>query len=146
MKAFTLMEILIALGILAVLSSFAIVAFSNFNKNALLKEARIKIISEMDYSRSQTLGSEGKSSWGVHFEADRIIRFKGTSFSPSDPNNVEILLPRGVAINSINLGGPSEVVFERLTGRASNAGSINIELNDSSASTTINIYASGITE
>ena len=105
------------------------------------------MISEINYARSETLASENKSSWGVHFGSSQIVRFKGSSYSSSDPSNISINLPEGTTISSINLGGSSEVIFERLTGRTVNTGSIKIELTSNSmSSTTINIYASGLAE
>lgn len=146
-KGLTLLEIIVALSIFFILGAIAILAFSNYSKNSLLGDARARVLSELNYARSETLASENKSSWGVHFESSRIVRFKGSAYSSSDPSNVSISLPLGIAISSINLGGQPEVIFERLTGRAGNNGSIVLELSSNpSASTTINIYASGLAE
>ncbi|OGF69419.1 hypothetical protein A3H65_04225 [Candidatus Giovannonibacteria bacterium RIFCSPLOWO2_02_FULL_45_14] len=146
-KGLTLLEILVAMAIILVLGTFAVLAFSNYSKNSLLGAARARVISEINYARSETLASENKSSWGVHFGSSQIVRFKGSSYSSSDPSNISINLPEGTTISSINLGGSSEVIFERLTGRTVNTGSIKIELTSNSmSSTTINIYASGLAE
>lgn len=147
MRGFTLFEILIALAIVLLLAALAVAAFSSFRQNSLLKEARAKILSELSLARTQTLGAEGKSSWGVHFEETRLVRFKGSSYSAADPSNQEILLPLGAKISLISLGGAQDVVFERLTGRTVSSGTIRLELNSNAlASTTITIYASGIAE
>lgn len=146
-RGLTLIEIIAALSIFFILAAIGIVAFSNQNKNALLAHARALVISEINYARSKTLASEEKNSWGIHFETARIVRFKGGVYSSSDPANVAINLPGGVEISSINFGGSPDLVFERLTGRTSNIGSVRISLNSNAqASTTINIYASGIAE
>lgn len=147
MRGFTLLEILIALAIVLLLAALAVAAFSSFRQNSLLKEARAKILSELSLARTQTLGAEGKSSWGVHFEETRLVRFKGSSYSTSDPSNQEILLPAGTKISSISLGGSSEVIFQRLDGRTGNNGTLILQLvSDPAASTTIIIYASGLAE
>lgn len=147
MKGFTLIEILFALVIIFLLAAIAVAAFSSFRQNSLLKEVRAKVLEEIHLARAQTLGAEGKSSWGVHFEETRVARFRGAAYSPADPSNQEILLPPGTKISSISLGGSSEVLFERLTGRTANIGTVTMELtSDSAASATITIYASGIAE
>lgn len=141
------MEFLIVAAIILLLGTFAIIAFSNFNKKYILEDARTKVIEELNYARSQTLGSEDRSSWGVRFEANRVIKFKGTSYNPADPSNLAVTLPSDTSISSINLGGSIDVVFERLTGRTINTGSITIQLlSNPMSSTTIKIYASGIAE
>lgn len=147
MKGFTLIEFLIMAAIIILLGTFGVIAFSNYNKKYTLEYARTKIIAEINYARSQTLGSENRSSWGIRFESSRIIRFKGTAYNSGDPSNAEVLLPRDTSINSINLGGSLDVVFDRLTGRTSNNGTITLGLiSNPQASTTISIYASGIAE
>lgn len=142
-----IIEILVGIGILILLSAILVLAFSSFRQNSLLKEARGRVLSEINLARTQTLGSEGRVSWGVHFEESRIIRFKGQAYSPSDPSNQEILLPTGAKIGLISLGGTSEVIFERLTGRTASPGTIRLELiSDPLASSTITIYGSGLAE
>lgn len=143
MKGFTFLEIIVAVSIIFILGVLAIAAFSNFSKNSLLQEGRAKVISELNYARSETLASEGKSSWGVHFESSKVVRFKGSLYVSGDPSNVETNLPGGVIIFS----NPGDIVFERLTGRVSGPGPVVLRLTSNpSASTTINIYASGIAE
>jgi len=144
----TLLEILVTLGILFVLATIGVGAVSNFRKHSLLDEARARVLAESNFARSQTLGSEENSAWGVHFEASRIVRFKGEVFLSADPSNREVLLPSGTKISSISLlGGSSDVVFERLTGRVANFGTITIELtSDSSQQVVITVHASGGTE
>lgn len=146
-RGFTLIEILAVIAIVIVLTTISFAAFSAFRNKSVLNEARAAVLSELNLARSQTLASEDRVSWGVHFEVDHIIRFRGSSFSPSDPNNRVILMPSGIQIGLISLGGPSEIIFERLTGRSGATGFIRLERTaDQNASTTINIYASGIAE
>ncbi|MDP3762852.1 MAG: prepilin-type N-terminal cleavage/methylation domain-containing protein [bacterium] len=146
-RGFTFLEILIVLGVLAILATIVTTAISNFRRHALLAEVKNRALSELNLAKSQTLGSEGNAQYGVHFETGKIVRFKGAAYSASDPANQVYELPAGVRISSIALGGPAEVVFERLTGRASASGIVTILLSsDADSFTTITINSSGIAE
>ena len=144
---FTLLEFLIAIGILVILASIVTYAISSFKKEALLKDAKAKILNELNLARSKTLASDENSLWGVHFEPTKIVRFKGPSYSLTSPSNTEILFLPEVRIASILLGGPVDLTFVRLTGRASVSGTVVVELvSDTSRIATITIYSSGIAE
>ncbi len=144
---FTLLEILVVLAVLFILASIVTFAISNFRKEALLTEAKTKALAELNLARSQTLGSDGNTVYGIHFEETKLVRFKGSTYSSSDPSNSDLILPPGVKASSISLGGSEEVVFERLTGRALATGTVSFILtSDSSRLRTITIYASGIAE
>lgn len=147
-KGFTFLEILIALGVFFVLATIIATALSNFRKNALLQEAKTRILAELNLARAQTLGSEDNSRWGVHFEASKIVRFKGGSYLASSPQNQPYELPPGTQISLVSLsGGAADVIFERLTGRASATGAVQVSLlSDAAASSTITISNSGVSE
>lgn len=146
-RGFTFLEILISLGVFFMLATIVTTAISNFRKNAPLAEVKSRALSELALARSQTLGSEGNSRYGVHFEALKIVRFKGTFYSASDSANQVYELPAGTQISSIALGGPSDVVFERLTGRASAWGIVKISLaSDANASSTVSVFSSGLAQ
>src|SRR3989344_2081389 len=128
---------------MAILATIVTVALSNFRRHALLSEVKNHALSELNLAKSQTLGSEGNAQYGVHFETLKIVRFKGAAYSASGPGNAIYELPTGVEISSVALGGPAEVIFERLTGRASAAGTVTVSLlSDANASSTITIFSS----
>lgn len=145
-SGFTLLESLLAIGIIFILAAMGVAALSNYRKSAVIGEAREKILTELARARAKTLGSEANASYGIHFEETRVLMFKGALYSASDPENKETKLPPGVTIRTIALGGGSEVVFERLTGKALAAGTITLTAAGASQDITITIYSSGAFE
>ncbi len=143
---FTFLEILVVLAVLAILATIVSDALSNFKKNSLLTDAKTRALSELNLARSQTLGSEAGLAYGVHFESSKIVRFKGDAYSSSDPSNQVFDLPVGAGIYSVSLGGPADVVFERLTGRASASGTVVFKLSSEARYATVTIYFSGAAE
>ena len=95
-------------------------------------------------ARSLTLASENGNQFGVHFESSRVVLFTGSSFAEGAPQNQIRRLPERVSITGINFSG-SSVVFERLTGRASPAGSAVVSLkSDPSRLKTVYVDLSGL--
>ena len=145
-SGFTLLELLIAVGIIFILAAMGVAALSNYRTSAVIGEGREKILTELAGARAKTLGSEANAAYGIHFEETRVVMFKGNAYLAGDPENKETKLPPGVAITNIALGGGAEVVFERLTGKALQAGTITLAATGASGGATITIYSSGIFE
>ena len=147
-RGFTLLELLIVVSVLLVLVSIVVSPFSSFRNRSLLNIEVENITTLINNARSKTLSSYNDSEYGVHFEANRVVFFKGTSFVEPDVNNIEIVFNTAIYISDISLvGGGSNLVFNRLTGKTDENGTITVAL--TSASTTnnvISIYATGSTE
>ena len=75
---------------------------------AILREAQNKAIN------TDTQGGATASDYGVHFETNKYILFKGASFNAADPNNFVVDAPQGIKFTA-NLPS-SNVVFQRISG------------------------------
>jgi len=144
-RGITLIEILIVLAGMGILFAIIVPQFSQIRENQVLKTAVADVLSTVDKARSQTLASKDSSEYGVHFQSDKVIIFKGIIFSDIDPNNVitDIILPAN--ISNVTLGGISDVsgdmYFNRIYGAPNTNGTITIS--SPSSSRIITIYQSG---
>lgn len=140
------MEILIVVAILSLLAVVVISGFISLRKQTALDSAGENIMSVLNEARSKTLASKDDSEYGVHFETDRIVLFKGDVFSAADPDNKEFVVLSSVEISNIDLnGGGSDLVFERLTGKTDNNGTTTLRLkSDFSKTKDIVISSTGI--
>ena len=129
MKGFTILEIIISLSIFLILAVIVVSSFSSFRNNQELTNAVQKTINLLNLARSKTLSSEGSSQYGVHFESSRIVLFKGASFSESSPDNNAEAFSSLIEISAINLnGGDNNLVFQRLTGKTGNYGTVTLRI------------------
>lgn len=146
MKGFTLIEILLALAIVALLAAVGINSFSNFNAQEALQIETDKIVSLLARARSQTLSAKDGRAYGVHFEERTAALFRGGSYHASDAGTVTQTLHSAVQISSIALsGGGSEVVFQKLTGATAQSGTVTLALVRNPGMTqVITIAATGI--
>lgn len=148
MKGFTIIEVVIVIVILAVLTAMAITSFSGFRQNQLLNSDVNKAISVINEARSKTLSSQDFSQYGVHFEASQIVVFKGATYVASSPDNATSTLSSFIEISGISLnGGGSDVVFQKLTGKTDNYGTITFRVKANTGKTKmISIKSTGITD
>ncbi len=135
-KGFSFMELVVVIGILALLSLITFQLFRTFTSaESLMKDAR-QVVSELNKAQSLTLSSKDADQYGVHLETSRITLFKGALYISTSTTNISSTLSPLVRISPISLaGGGSDVIFQRLTGETTQTGTITLSL-VSSASTT----------
>jgi type II secretory pathway pseudopilin PulG len=148
LKGFTLVELLVIVGILIILAVIVIPNLRFFQKESDLNNAKEEIINTLRLAQNKTLASEGDSQYGVYFDAtstpNQYTLFKGRDFVSRATSSDKIYkLPKTIKISEIDLWGRTEVVFERVTGYASTTdqlGKITLELKmDPSKTSTIYI-------
>lgn len=145
-SGFSLIEIVIVLGILVLVSAFLVSPFTNFRNTQILQVSVEDVLSTLNKARTQTLAGHGDSAYGVHLETNRVVLFAGETYNASDPTNQAVNLHSLVNISNISLsGGGSSVVFRRLTGTTTKTGTVTLSLaSDSSVNKVITIPATGI--
>lgn len=149
-KSFSLIEILIVIGILIVLTVMAFPAFRSFRAESDLNNSAEKIINILRLAQSKTLASDGASQWGGYFVTSTVphqyILFQGANYASRIPSFDEVYdLPESVEIYDINLvGGEPEVIFDRLIGSTGQAGDVSVKLKtDPTKNQTIYVENSG---
>ena len=144
-KGITTLELLLVMAILGILVSIMLPQFSKIKENQVLKNTIGDITSTLHNAQSKTLASVDSSSYGVHFQSDKIITFKGTVFSINDANNKTINIITPASISNVTLAGQSgasgDVYFNRLSGTPNKTGTITVSI--SSVSKIITISATG---
>lgn len=143
---FSLIEMIAVVAIGAVLVAAIVVSFASFRNNKIVDISADQILSVINEARVKTVSSEDYSRFGVRFEAGRIVFFKGDIFTEPNSSNVQTTLSPLVEISNISLnGGTANVVFQKLTGKTNNYGSLRIRLkSDNNKYKTISVKPAGI--
>lgn len=144
---FSIIEALIAIAVIAILAGIIIFSFSGVRDSQVLHAGAEEIVTLLTSARSKTLASLSNSQWGVYFEEDKMTLFRGDSFpGVGDPDNQEVSLDALLSISDVTLsGGANSVVFERLSGRTNQVGTITVSLDSGAAARVIRIGATGLT-
>ena len=120
------MEAVVVIGVMGIILLLLHSAFSEFLTRSNVSEVQTNVVGLLRDARARTLASESAAIYGVHFDmlASRVVLFKGAAYSAGDAANEPYQLPPAMAINSVNLGGSVDIVFQALTGYASASGTV----------------------
>ncbi len=148
MRGFTLVEIVVVIAIALILTFLIFSALASYKKREALRNTPTAVRSILEQARSLTLSSRTDEVYGVHFEADRLVRFKGGSYSSSDPDNKPLVIDSATTISAITLnGGGVDIVFKKRTGQTDEYGTIIIELvSDATQTRTVTVHETGLIE
>lgn len=127
---FTPIELLVTIGILAILGAIALPLSHYFEEDVALNNASQQIAETLRLAQSKTLASENASSYGVFFDAssNAYTLFKGASFSTRDTAADEVhILAKSIEFSSVSFPA-GEVVFAKITGFPSSPGSVNLRV------------------
>lgn len=128
-KGFGIIELVVVVAIVLIISNMAIVSSINFRKSRALNNSVETIRLAVKEAQERTLASENSYQYGAHFDADKVVVFRGASYSSSDSNNVPYLVSDEAEISATSLvGGGTNMVFNKITGRTSQSGTITVRL------------------
>lgn len=145
-KGFTLIEIIVVVSIIAIFVLIAAAGFRNMSSHADLLSTHEQVLEVIRNARSETLSSKENTVYGFYLTATSITRFTGGAYNPVDPANEVYLFVGDVTATSSVITAGGEVLFTRLTGEASQSGTIYIRDFGAVATRTITLHASGLIE
>lgn len=126
-KGFSLVELLLALSIVAIVAVVGVTSLSNFNTEKALSLEAGKVVSLLVKARSLTLSAKGGDVYGVHFDTDKAVLFKGTSYVAGTAGNQAQPVNSAVRISATVLaGGGAEVLFKKLSGTTTQSGTVTL--------------------
>lgn len=136
-----LVEILVVIAIIVLILLVVLPPFSSIKEGQVLDNAVENVISALNKARTQTLSSLESSEYGVHFESDQIVIFKGKVYSAADPDNESVEITSPATISDVTLGGVSgpegELYFARLSGVPDKSGTVTVSVAGNSKIITI---------
>ncbi len=131
---FTLLELLLVIGILALLIITSLPLVINFYKIRALGVHENGIVQTLRRAQLKAMSVEDDSSFGVYLTSEKYVLFKGNFYGIRDTAYDEIFdLP-----NNLSVIGPSEIVFSKLRGTPSDTGTIILTIDNRSETININ--------
>lgn len=145
---FSLVEIVLVIGIMAVIATIVIFSFSTLNQNYILEGAAQNAVAMFKDARSRTLSAKNNSQYGIHIASSSITLFPGSVFVSGNPSNETLTFSQSVAVGTTTLSGVGfDIVFSRLKGAPSQFGATSVYLvNNPSKYKNIFIRESGLAE
>ena len=119
-KGFSLIEIMVVMGLSAALFGFMVFNLVRFQGSSSQQSNTDSLISDIKNQQFKAMigGTEGRAdsdNYGVYFYSDRYVLFHGVNFDPVDPDNFTVDLPEDLEIQSISLPN-NTILFTKLSG------------------------------
>ena len=116
-KGFTVIEIILIIGILAIIFGLGFPIVFDFYKNYQFKTEQDQFISFLEIARNLSMTNLNQSQHGVFQNNDNFIIFEGNSFATRNQSQDQIF-PRSKAVS---VSGPSEIIFNVISGQATSS-------------------------
>jgi len=134
-QAFTLIEVMITLGIFLLVSTVGVVVGIDSYQRVNFRSDVATAASLLQKARSSAMSNVGESKHGVYFDGDDFTLFQGNNYASRDASR-DVIVEHNDAISVTG-----EVVFTQLSGAAS--GSPTITLTDGVRTAVIDINTDG---
>lgn len=143
---FTFIEILVVMAVISIVTVITAETFQNWSRAEVLKISAQEIHTALIDAQSKTIGSRGDTVYGVHIEDSMVVSFTGGTYNAGESTNITYVFDKAIVATSSLAGEVTEVVFSRLTSEADVEGTITVTHSITNASTTIQVYSSGLIE
>ncbi|MEK7610642.1 MAG: prepilin-type N-terminal cleavage/methylation domain-containing protein [Patescibacteria group bacterium] len=143
---FTLIEMLMVIGLLALAVGIVLAPFVSFRSQQALSGGAGELAALITSARAKTLASEGDTVYGVHLEVSRATLFAGSTYVAGAASNQVLELNSLLTLSTISLnGGGVDMIFNRLTGKTSQSGTLTVTLSsDVAQAKTVTVSATGV--
>jgi len=117
-KGFTLLELLVVVGITTILAGVGISSYVNQQRSKLLDTSVQEVVSYLRYAQQKSMAQESGNQWGIHFENpasgdDFYSLYTGASYTSPEETRY---LPDGITFSTPGDNETIDIPFYKLIG------------------------------
>lgn len=117
-----MVELLIVIGIIALFATTSTGVYYSLRSNTSLELNTGSIVEAVRLAQSSAQSGKGDAKWGVKISANQLTIFEGNSYSARNASADQVY---GIS-GDVSMSGVSEIVFEKVTGATTGAGTITV--------------------
>ena len=110
MRGFVVIELIIVIAFVVILSALAWPFYKGIIARTPVESTARDVVEVLRRAQTKAHGSEMNSTWGVHFENDRFVLFKGASWVSRDSAFDELQMAPG---NTTIGSSPTDIIFAK---------------------------------
>lgn len=144
-KAFTVLEIILVIFILAITVGFSILYFQGTQVRSDLNTQTSILVSYLRLAQSNAISGRTGQPTGIHLNSNSYVLFVGPTYNAASSTNYTSNLPATLNIQNVSLnGGGTDIVFTTPFGESNKFGSFNLRSEQINKTNTITVSANGI--
>jgi prepilin-type N-terminal cleavage/methylation domain-containing protein len=121
---FTLVELLLVMGIIAILASLTTISLIRPQTSSAINTSLTSLTADIKHTQlramaGDALGESTQQKHGIYFEQDAYTIFAGDAYSETNPSNFKIDLAGGTVFSNIDFPS-SQILFLSLSGEVEN--------------------------
>lgn len=121
-RGFTLVEMIVVIGVIALLATISTSVYSIFKARENLEIATTGVVEAIRHAQANSQSGKGDSNWGVKIFSNSAVIFKGSSYESRDASADQSIDFSG----GMTAGGLSEIIFTKVIGSTTNTGTITL--------------------
>lgn len=102
---------MLVIALIALIAGFSLPVFQGFIMSNQLENNKSVVVSAIRSAQAYSQGISDDSVWGISFQMDTVVVFKGNSYAARDVDFDQVYPLSGTQIS-----GASEITFDKLTG------------------------------
>jgi prepilin-type N-terminal cleavage/methylation domain-containing protein len=138
MRGFSLIEILVVIGIMAIILLASLSGFSSLRTSGQSRHDALIYIDALREAESRARNMEYDTDWGVKITGGNTIVFSGTTYAGRVLGRDHIY----DSSDTLTISGPTEISFAKFTVTPSTSGTTTFQ--NSYGSSTVNVSANGL--
>jgi len=120
-RGFTLTEVLIVIGVFAIIFSFSSINLLGAQKRPQLDQAVDVLVSDTRLQQGRAMAGDAPqavaSSYGIYFQSSQYTLFQGDTYQADSPSNIVVPLEQNIVLSNITFAN-QRIVFAPGSGEA----------------------------
>jgi prepilin-type N-terminal cleavage/methylation domain-containing protein len=127
---FTLVEVMVSIAALTILMLIGNFSFQNSLNSKKLNNEIDNLVSKISEIQTNAITGKGGQNYGIKFNNDSFVSFIGSSYIPTNENNILYLIDSKLEITHDIPGQEGVIVFSKISGEMNHNQNITVVIRE----------------